>query len=87
MTGNQANSLYTLDTTTGAATPIGTFTGPGITENSPQGITSKTDVFAIDPSTGAITYTGHPAAAGTGYTLKAQASDNLSSNAAAPATP
>ena len=80
MTGNQANSLYTLDTTTGTATPVGTLTGPGVTENTPQGITSKTDVFAINPSTGALTYTGHPAVEGIEYTLEAQAGDNRASD-------
>ena len=80
MTGTSTGSLYTLDTVTGVAANVGALTGEGITENSPQGIASRTDVFSIDPSTGTITYTGSPAAAGTEYTLQAQASDHRNSD-------
>ena len=76
MTGTAADSLYILDTTTGAAAPVGTLTGLGVSEHDPQGIANRTEVFAIDPSTGVIAYTGYPATAGAEYTLNAQVIDH-----------
>ena len=78
MTGDGQNRLYALNTATGTAAPVGTLTGFGVSENSPQGIAgsyTRPSGYEIDSSTGAITYTGGPAAAGV-YKLYAQASDH-----------
>ena len=78
MTGTAANLLYALDTVTGAATPVSTPTGFGVSENNPQGIASgytRPPGYEIDSSTGAVTYTGGPATVGV-HKLYAQASDH-----------
>ena len=71
--------VHTLDTTTGVAALVGVLTGPGVTETNPKGIASRTGVFAIDATTGEITYTGHPPTAVTEYTLKAHVGDHRGS--------
>ena len=74
--------LYTLDTVTGAATRVGSSAGFGVSEGNPGGIASgydKPTVFTIDSATGEIDYTGGLAAAGRGYTLYAQVSDDRGS--------
>ena len=84
MTGSSTNSLYMLDTVTGAATSVGALTGEGITENDPQGIASRTEVFTIDSSTGVISYTGSPAIERIEYTFDVQASDHQHYSGAGP---
>ena len=67
MTGDDKDLLYRLDIATGVAAPVSSLTGFGISEGSPQGIAGiriQPSDYEIDSSTGAITYTGGPAAAG-----------------------
>ena len=83
MTGNTNSRLYILNTTTGVATPVGNTTHFGTYETSPHGIATgytKPPDFAINTTTGAITYTGPPATAGNQYTLYGRVSDNKTSN-------
>ena len=75
MVGAGTDTLYTLNTTTGAATSVGTL-GNAVTD--PTGLASgyvKPSDFAVNSTTGAVTYTGSSAVAGQ-YTLYAQLSDS-----------
>ena len=78
MTGNTNNHLYTLNTTTGAATRIGTATDFGTSETHATGIATgytRPADFQISTTTGQITYTGTSMKPGV-HTLYPQVTDN-----------
>ena len=82
MTGDGQDRLYILDTITGIAAPVGSLSGSGVSENSPQGLAggyTQPPGYEIDPSTGEITYTGGPAARIV-HTLYVQVSDGRASS-------
>ena len=81
MTGSAHDALYTLDTITGEATRIGAADEFDIGEKYPSGLASgyrEPEGFAINSTTGEITYTGTSATSGT-HTLYAQVTDNKNS--------
>ena len=81
MIGNSNDRLYTLDTATGAAARVGNADDFGVGESAATGIASgyaRPADFAIDASTGRITYTGAAAVKGAEHTLYAQVSDGNS---------
>ena len=83
-TNTTTGTATPTDTTTSTTTPTDTTTSFGVSENNPQGITSNTrvftDVFTIDSSTGAISYTGSPATAHTEYILYVHVRDHRASS-------
>ena len=69
--------LYTLDTITGAATRVGTSTAFGVGETYAHGIATGYSMpggFAIDSTTGMLSYTGSGAVPGV-HTLYVQVRD------------
>ena len=81
MTGSAHDALYTLDTVTGEATRIGAADEFDVGEKYPSGLASgyrEPEGFAINSTTGEITYTGTSATSGT-HTLYAQVTDNKNS--------
>ena len=90
MLGRGGDKLYKLNTSTGNATAVGSSTSFGISETQPYGLIGDFEApsgFAIDSSSGALTYTGTGETAGSRFELCARASDGKSRAGATDTTP